>query len=110
MYGKIKEIYLKDACNEYLKRLSKYASISITELEDEKLPDSLSQNNINIVKERECNKIIDELNKLSKPYVIALDLNGKQLSSEDFANTLQEITVKRFLYNCLYNRRKPWLI
>ena len=35
--GKIKERYLLDAINEYLKRLSKYAKVNIIELEDEKV-------------------------------------------------------------------------
>ena len=40
--GKIKEIYLKDAINEYSKRLSKYCNLNIIELPDEKLPNNLN--------------------------------------------------------------------
>ena len=40
--GKLKETYLKDAIQEYSKRLSKYYSFQIIELPDEKLPDALN--------------------------------------------------------------------
>ena len=40
--GKLKEKYLKDALNEYIKRLSRYCKLTITELPDEKIPDKLN--------------------------------------------------------------------
>ncbi len=58
MYGKIKENYLKDAINEYSKRLSKYCSLNLIEVSDEKLPDKLNASIINEIKEKECTKII----------------------------------------------------
>ena len=39
--GKLKEKYLKDAIDDYSKRLSKYCKLTITELQDEKIPDKL---------------------------------------------------------------------
>ena len=42
--GKLKEKYLKDALNEYIKRLSRYCKLTITELPDEKIPDKLNPN------------------------------------------------------------------
>lgn len=94
--GKLKETYLKDACSEYIKRLSKYAKVQIIELEDEKLGTNLSISNEEIIKEKECNKIIDELNKISKQYVAVLDLKGVQLSSLDFAQKIQNINVEGY--------------
>ncbi len=41
--GKLKEAYLKDAVTEYCKRLSKYCSLNITELPDEKIPNNPSE-------------------------------------------------------------------
>lgn len=58
VYGKIKENYLKDAINEYSKRLSKYCSLNIVEISDEKLPDKFNSSIIDEIKEKECNKII----------------------------------------------------
>ena len=42
--GKVKESYLRDAINEYSKRLSKYCKLTILELPDEKIPDKLNEN------------------------------------------------------------------
>lgn len=89
--GKIKETYLRDAINEYSKRLSKYCKLSITELPDEKIPDKLNENISNEIKSKECNNIINHLKKDS--YVIALDLNGKQLSSEEFSMEIEKISM-----------------
>ena len=61
--GKIKEKYLKDAIDEYSKRLSKYCNLKIIELQDEKLPSKIYSSTINEVKEKECTKIIDAIKK-----------------------------------------------
>ena len=52
--GKIKEHYLKDAIQEYSKRLSRYCKLSITELPDEKIPEKLNKNISNEIKSKEC--------------------------------------------------------
>ena len=78
--GKIKENYLKNAIEEYSKRLSKYCKLTITELPDEKIPDKLNNSLENDIKTKECNNIINHIKKDS--YIIALDLNGKQFTSE----------------------------
>ncbi len=41
--GKIKEKYLRDAIEEYSKRLSRYCKLEIIELQDEKTPDNASE-------------------------------------------------------------------
>ena len=89
--GKIKEPYLKDAIGEYSKRLSKYCNLNITELPDEKLPAQLNASNLQIVKEKECTKILQTIKKDS--YVICLDLKGKQLTSEEFSEKLEQIAL-----------------
>lgn len=89
--GKIKESYLKEAINEYSKRLCKYCRLSILELPDEKIPDKLNKNISNEIKTQECNNIINHLKKDS--YVIALDLSGKQFSSEEFSKEIEKITM-----------------
>ena len=91
--GKIKEISLKNIINEYVKRLEKYCRIQIIEVGDEKLPTPLTKGDILNIKEKECNKIQDKLNKIGKCYVIALDLKGKQYSSEDFSKKLEELQI-----------------
>lgn len=89
--GKIKEKYLKDAIDEYSKRLSKYCKLQIFELPDEKIPDKLNDNIITEIKKKECSKLINLIKK--DTYKIALDLNGKELSSIDFSKTLEKISM-----------------
>lgn len=89
--GKLKENYLKDAVNEYSKRLSKYCNLNIIELQDEKLPSNESPKLLEDIKIKECEKITSHIKKDS--YVIALDLTGKQYTSEDFSKKLDDISL-----------------
>ena len=92
--GKIKESYLVQGINEYSKRISKYANLEIIELQDEPLPPSPSDKEILFIKQKEAEKI----SKYIKPsdYVCTLDLTGKQLSSEELAEKIQNITINGF--------------
>ena len=94
--GKIKEKSLSSLLSEYKKRISKYAKIDIIEVQDERFEKNLSENDINIVKEKESNKIIDKIYKLSNPYLIALDLKGENLNSVEFAKHIEKIPTKGF--------------
>ena len=89
--GKLKETYLKSAIDEYSKRLSRFCKLIITELPDEKIPDKLSDNLSNEIKSKECDNIIHHIKKDS--YIIALDLKGKQFTSEEFSNQIEKITL-----------------
>ncbi len=89
--GKIKEKYLKEAIEEYSKRLSKYCKLEIIELQDEKIPSKIYDNALLQVKEKECKKIIDALKKDS--YIICLDLKGRQYSSEEFSKKIEDISL-----------------
>ena len=89
--GKIREKFLKDAINEYLKRLSKYCIVNIIELPDEKLPTKLNDNLINEIKQKESNNILSKIKKDS--YIFAIDLKGKEYSSEQFANKIDNLSI-----------------
>ena len=65
--GKLKEKFHKDEINEYLKRLSRYSKVNIIEVEEEKIKE-------------------DE-------FVFLLDLHGKEISSEDFAQKLNDLSL-----------------
>ena len=80
--GKLKEQYLKDAIQEYSKRLSKYCNLNIIELLDEKIPNTNSEKLLYEVKEKECNKIVSHIKKDS--YIIALDLTRKAILFRKF--------------------------
>lgn len=88
--GKIKENYLKEAINEYSKRLSKYCNLNIIEVSDEKVPEKLSETVIKNIKDQEANKMLSYLKK--DTYCISLDLKGKQLTSEEFSKKIEEIS------------------
>jgi 23S rRNA (pseudouridine1915-N3)-methyltransferase len=89
--GKIKEDYLKAAINEYLKRLSKYCKLNIIEVEDEKAPENISAKEMEQIKQKEANRIAAHIKP--KDYVIALDLKGTTLSSEDLAQKIQALSI-----------------
>lgn len=89
--GKIKEKYLKDAIDEYSKRLSKYCKLNIIEVPDEKVPDKLSETVENEIKAREGKSILSKLPK--DTYLICLDLKGKEFSSEEFSAKLEDISL-----------------
>ena len=92
--GKIKESSVSSAIDEYAKRISKYSTFSIIELEDESIPQNISEKDIENIKNIEANKIRKQIK--SSEYVIALDLTGKQLSSEEFAQKIESITINGF--------------
>ncbi len=89
--GKIKEKYLKDAIDEYSKRLSKYCNLNIIELNDEIVPQNINDSIEKQIKEKEGANIVSHIEKGA--YVIALDLKGKQYTSEEFSNKISDITV-----------------
>lgn len=89
--GKIREKSLKELISEYEKRISKYAKLEIIELDDEKIPQNASSSIEEQVKITESNKILDKISKISNAHVILLDLKGKQYSSEEFADKIDNI-------------------
>ncbi|MFO1442257.1 23S rRNA (pseudouridine(1915)-N(3))-methyltransferase RlmH [Bacillus sp. Bva_UNVM-123] len=87
--GKLKEKYLKQGIEEYVKRLSAYAKIEIIEVPDEKAPEELSETEMGIVKQKEAERILAKIN--SDAYVIALAIEGKLKSSEELADSLDKL-------------------
>lgn len=72
--GKLKEKYLVDLVNDYTKRINRYHKLEIIELKDE---DTL---------EKEEEKILKYIE--AKDFVITLEIEGKEATSEDFANLI----------------------
>ena len=85
--GKIKEKFLKDGIDEFLKRLSPYASVEVVELSPIEIKD---ENLTSKVLEHEGEKILSHIKPQS--YVITLEINGKMLSSEGLAEKINELT------------------
>ena len=86
--GKIKEKFLKDGIDEFLKRLVPYANVEIVELSPIEIKD---ENLIHRVLDQEAEKILAFIKPDS--YVITLEIQGKQLSSEDFAEKINQINI-----------------
>ncbi len=85
--GKLKETYLKDATEEYLKRISKYSSVEVIEVADEKLKADSNNALDEQVKLREAERILKFIDE--KDYLVALAIEGKMLSSIDFSFFIQ---------------------
>lgn len=92
--GKIKEKYLRDALAEYEKRLRPYAKLKITELADEKAPENLSEKDLEMVKEKEGQRILEKIK--DDAFVVTLEILGRQMSSEDFAEFFQKEMLEGF--------------
>lgn len=88
--GKIKEKYLKDAIDEYAKRLSKFCSLNIIEV-NESVAKVENESNKKKSLEDEAQSIIS---KLKNEYVIALDIDGKEYSTIEISKKIKEITLK----------------
>ena len=84
--GSIKENYLKDAIEEYKKRLSKYTNLEIIEIKDEgKVEEEKA-------KELEGEKILNKIN--DKEYIITLEIQGKELSSTELASKINNVLIE----------------
>lgn len=87
--GKLKEKYLTQGINEYLKRLQAYAKVQIIELPDEKAPEVLSQAEMEQVKLKEGERILGKIS--DDAHVVALAILGKQKTSEQFAEGIEKL-------------------
>ena len=84
--GKIKEKFLKEGIDEFLKRLRSYASVEIIEIPAIEIKD---ENLTEKILEQEGGKILTYIKPQS--YVITLEIKGKMLSSEEFAQKIEEL-------------------
>ncbi len=87
--GKLKERYWTEAVDEYWKRLSKYCTLTINEMKEEKAPDNPSNAEELAVKEGEGKSILKQIK--SDAYVIALDIKGKEITSEALADKIHNL-------------------
>lgn len=90
--GKLKEKYLKQGIEEYSKRLSRYCKLEMVEVPDEKAPETLSSIEMEQVKEKEGKRILSKVS--DQDYVFALAIEGKQLSSEEFASEIDKLATR----------------
>ena len=89
--GKLKEKYLSDAVNEYLKRMSSYANVKIIELKESLLPNNASEKDEENVKIEEGKSILKNIK--DSTYVITLEILGKELSSVELSEKINELGI-----------------
>ncbi len=88
--GTLKEAYWRDAAAEYEKRLGAFCKIQIAQLKEERVPDNPTDGEVKQALEKEGQRIMSEIPP--KAYKIAMCVEGKQLSSEELAEKLGEIS------------------
>lgn len=84
--GSVKEQYLKEAIEEYKKRLSKYTSLELIEVKDEGLVEE--EKAVELEREK-IEKYIGD-----RDYLITLEIEGKEYTSEEFAEKLRIIEME----------------
>ena len=85
--GKIKEKFLKEGIDEFMKRLAPYASVEILELSPIEIKD---ENLTQKVLDQEGEKILAHIKP--QAFVITMEIKGKMLSSEEFAQKIEDLT------------------
>lgn len=90
--GKVKEKYFTGAIQEYSKRLSRYCKLELIEVADEKTPDRASRREEELIRQKEGERLKKYLRE--DAYVIALAIEGKQTTSEGFAEKIHTLGVQ----------------
>lgn len=90
--GKIKEKYLRDAIAEYSKRLSRYCRLEIIEVADERTPDQASEAVEENIRTKEGERLLKYVR--DDMYVITLEIGGKMLTSEQFAEKIETLGIQ----------------
>ena len=88
--GSLKEKFFKEACGEYIKRLSRFCDLDICEIEPQKLPEKPSVGEIENALKKEAEQISKKIPQNS--LVISLCVEGKQMSSEKLAEKIKEMS------------------
>ena len=86
--GKLKEKFYADAAAEYVKRLSRYCDLTVTELPEERLPEDPSPAQIEAALAKEAAAIRAKLPPSA--FLIALCIEGKERSSEELARQMAD--------------------
>ncbi|MFQ9933510.1 MAG: 23S rRNA (pseudouridine(1915)-N(3))-methyltransferase RlmH [Lachnospiraceae bacterium] len=87
--GRIKEKHYTMAADEYVKRLGRYAKLEIVEVADEKTPDGATENEEELIRTKEGERIIKYIKEGA--YVITLEIEGKMLDSVELSEKIHNI-------------------
>ena len=95
--GNLKEKFFTDALSEYKKRLGRYCKFEVVELPEEKIADNVTQSQIDKTLKKEGEKILSKIGK--SDFVVAMCIEGKQLSSEELAKKIEDISLTNSTVN-----------
>ncbi|EWM52867.1 50S rRNA methyltransferase [Ruminococcus flavefaciens 007c] len=87
--GKLKEDYLRSACAEYIKRLGRYCSFELHELDECRLSDDPSDKEIAAALKKEA----EQIKKYAKGMIVPMCIEGKQLTSPELSQKMTEAGV-----------------
>ena len=90
--GKVKESFMREAIDEYSKRLSRYVKLQIVEVSDEKTPENASEAENSRIISTEGERILSKIK--DSDYVCALAINGRMYTSEEFSSYLDLAQIK----------------
>ncbi len=82
--GKLKEDYLRSACAEYIKRLGRYCTFELHELDECRLSDNPSEKEISAALRKEA----EQIKRYASGYIVPMCIEGKQLGSPELAEKL----------------------
>ena len=89
--GKVKEKSFRDMIDEYSKRLSRYCKLDVVEVQDEKTAENMSPVEEDAVKKKEAERLLQHIPE--DAYVIALAIEGKELSSVELSKHIEELGI-----------------
>ena len=92
--GKVKQNYAQQGINEFSKRLTNYCNLEVVEVNDERINKNLSSKEMDQIKKKEGEKIIGAMN--NRAYTIALDSNGKAMTSKGLAKSISNLQVQGY--------------
>ena len=87
--GKLKEDYLRNACAEYIKRLGRYCTFSLHELNECRLSDTPSEKEIVSALKKEG----EQIRRYAKGFIVPMCIEGKQLTSQELSEKIMDTGV-----------------
>lgn len=87
--GKLKEEYLRNACAEYIKRLGRFCTFELHELDECRLSDNPSDKEIETALRKEA----EQIKRYAKGMIVPMCIEGKQLTSTELSEKISDAGV-----------------
>lgn len=89
--GKLKKGYFKEGVEDYRKRLTRFCTPEIREVDDEKTPQNASEAEENEIRRKEGARLLAAVPR--DAYLVTLEIRGKMLSSEELADKIKDLAL-----------------